>query len=185
MSYIVIAFHTDDDRYNGYAANLRDSVEKLGLPYDIKQIPSFGNWLKGTNHKSTFISEMQDKYPENDLLYVDADSAIKRRPVLFDKPYPHDVGLFLRGTAELHAATIYLRAVPNARMLVKCWKALQVEKPGSTDQCLLQKVVNLYGKGVIDVGQLPHAYCCKFDAKCDEPVVIEQYQASRKASSRT
>jgi hypothetical protein len=185
MSYVVIAFHTDDDRYNGYAANLRASVEALGLPYDIKQIPALGSWLKGTNYKSTFVAEMQEKYPENDLLYVDADSSFKRRPVLFDKPYPHDVGLFLRPGTELHAATIYLRSTPNARMLVKCWKALQDENPRSTDQSLLQKVVNLYGKGIIDVGQLPHAYCCKFDVQCAEPVVIEQYQASRKASSRT
>lgn len=182
---IVIAFHTDDDRYNSYAERLMASIVHFRLQHDILTIPSFGNWLRGTNYKSKFIDDMQQKYPDDDLLYVDADSAFKQAPTLFDKPYPHDVGLFLRTPHELHAATIFLRANSNARMLVRRWRELQDEHPGKTDQCLLQKVVNLYGKGIVDIGQLPHAYCCKFDDQCAEPVVIEQYQASRKATSRT
>ncbi len=185
MSYIVIAYHTDDERYNGYAETLLASLRRFDLPYDVVTVPPLGSWLKGTNHKSSFIAQMQKRYPERDLLYVDADSAFKARPVLFDEPYPHDIGVFLRPGRELHAATIYLRANENTRMLVQRWNTLQVENPRSTDQCLLQKLVGVYSPGIVNVGVLPHAYCCKFDESCVEPVVIEQYQASRKASSRT
>lgn len=185
MSFIVIAYHTDDVRYTTYATALLETIKKFNLDHDVVTIPSFGNWLKGTNYKSAFIDSMQQKYPDKDLLYVDADSGFLRAPVLFDEPYPHDVGLFLRSQKELHAATIYLKASANARVLVQRWKLLQEENPRATDQCLLQKLVNIYGKaGLVDIGQLPHAYCCKFDDTCAEPVVITQYQASRKASSR-
>ncbi len=184
MKPLVIAYHTDDDRYNGYAENLLTSIRKFDLDHEITRI-SARSWLQGTNYKPGFIGEMQEKHPTRDLLYVDVDSAFKLPPTLFDKPYPHDVGVFLRPGKEPHAATIFLRANERARMLVKCWVALLAEKPNSTDQAALLKVINTYGKGIIDVGALPHAYCCKFDDKCLEPVVIEQYQASRKASSRT
>lgn len=191
MSYIVVAYHTTDARYQAHADRLRKSLDDHGIPHNIRSIDSFtkygsgpGAWLQGTNYKSRFISEMMAWYHDRDIVYVDADSAFLRPPTLFDA-YPHDIGLFQRPGRELHAATIFLRTrSAGAQMLIGEWLRIQTANPRSVDQAILTKLVKEHAPA-LDIGQLPHGYCVKFDDTCEGDRVIEQYQASRKVSDRT
>ncbi len=185
MNYLVVAYHTTDERYSKHAAEFITSLQALALPYDVTSMPPFKHWTEAVAHKSFFMQSMLIKHAGKDLLYIDVDAAVKVWPALFDD-YPHDVGVYLRPYRELGSGTIYVKNNPEGRFIIDRWVEEQQRYPEKWDQKTLQNAIDLYGKN-ISIGALPRSYCCKFDEplKPEEgPVVIEHYMASRKVPNR-
>jgi len=84
MSYIVVAYYTDDQIYRAHAQRLLCSCTGLGIPADVVCVDSLGNWDRNTHYKPTFIRRMMDKYSDKNIVYTDADSEFLRYPQLFD-----------------------------------------------------------------------------------------------------
>ena len=84
MSFIVVAFFTDNAIYNKHAHELLASLKEFKIPFDMKQIENQGSWQKNTQYKPTFIKEMLVKYPEHSIVYTDIDSVFKSYPILFE-----------------------------------------------------------------------------------------------------
>ncbi len=185
MKYIVVAYHTTDPMYSEHAVRLLTSMQAHALPYRVASLPPFKNWTEAIAYKPVFIETMLHQHPDKDILYVDADAAFKSWPTLFED-YPHDIGVFLRPDRELQSATIYVKNNPKGQFIVNRWVEEQYKRPKTWDQKTLQSVIDVY-RDNISLGALPRSYCCKFDEplKPEEgPLVIEQYQASRKVVKR-
>jgi hypothetical protein len=119
---------------------------------------------------------------ESDVLYLDIDARIRRRPVLFDD-FSGDLGVHYKDGRELLSGTLYFRNTILVRKLVEEWVTHQVRHPTMWDQKTLQAILLKWKKAKrrIQVVDLPPAYTQIFDtmAHNGEPV-IEHLQASRK-----
>ncbi len=181
LPYIIAAFYTMDPIYTEQIENLRKSLEHLNLPYRITSYPPFKSWQSAVSFKPVFIKEMIES-TALDILYLDADARVNEHPALFDA-YPHDIGVRLRPGKELFGATIYFKNNTKARRILDMWAETQTKFQGKSDQAVLQTILEREA-GLVDVGGLPEAYCCKFDEATTEKKVIEQFQASRKIVNR-
>ena len=86
---IVINHYTIDTGYEKEVENLIASLEKFKLRYDIEAIESLGEqngvqaWRRNSNSCSQLVQKMLNRYPEDDILRVDADAVFQRYPDLF------------------------------------------------------------------------------------------------------
>lgn len=180
--YVIFAFHTDDDIYTAEAERLRESLTRVlpDIPRTVLTIPKAGRvWKTIVNMKPRYVREqLKDGVPA--VLYLDADAAVIRRPVLFDD-FPGDLGVHLRPGKDLFASTIFVKNTERGRFLVDRWVELTESNPKNDDQHCLQQVVDKFGpEGIVC---LPESYANKFD-KLLPDAVIGQYQASRKVRNR-
>ncbi|MBE3095120.1 MAG: hypothetical protein IMZ52_08825, partial [Actinobacteria bacterium] len=83
--WIVCGYHTGGP-YKVHAQKLIDSLNALGIPFDITEVPQQGDWYKNTQYKPTFLKMMLEKHgPNTNIVYVDVDAIFCRAPDFFDK----------------------------------------------------------------------------------------------------
>ena len=186
---MVVSFYTENTGYENEANRLAQSLELFGINYDIQSVTNFGDWWKNTNYKATFMLEMLKKHPEKNLIWMDADSVLRRYPELFHtidadiavhtvdwKDYPH----INKSSSEMLSGTIYIKNTEQMHEFVQEWiNQIKADKR-VIEQVNLRRVVGRY-KDRIKVVNLPAEYCTIFDtmATVADPVV-EQLQASRR-----
>lgn len=186
---LVVGYFTKDTGYEEEIKGMVASARAHGLEVYVEGVESQGSWTANTYYKAVFIDRMLEKFPRRPLLFLDADSRIRRYPALLDN-FTADFGASVfewdklpgtRTDRELSCAVLYLRPKPAVKKLVKEWIRLNETNRQSAiqDQRNLQRIVEATPN--LRWQQLPMTYCQIFDsmAAAGKPV-IEQMQASRR-----
>jgi len=184
MTFMVTAFYTIDTPYETEVQNLVKSLQDLNILYTIEGYENRGEWVENAGIKPEHIYDMMIKYPEYDILYVDADAIVRSYPELFDT-FEGDIGVHYYKGKELLSGTIYLKNNHKMRSLVRYWIMEQHKNIRTWDQKTLTKVINDF-KDELDLKiiDIPPSYVKIFNYDmCEEPPVIEHFQASRRFKS--
>jgi len=72
---VVCSFYTDDEYYRGHANNLRENLENLGLPYELREIQKADGeeWPDICRKKIGFIADVCQQYPDKKVFWIDVD----------------------------------------------------------------------------------------------------------------
>jgi hypothetical protein len=176
MPPLYVSFYTPG--YAEEAAALRETLDRFGLPHEIRAMNSMGNWTHNCAMKSAFVCDMLHQRLRP-VVWVDADARVVRYPDLFNS-LDCDFAAHWRWDAELLSGTLYFAATDTAANLAKAWAERCIANPQRWDQRTLQETVASI-EGLRDA-RLPASYCSIFDAPDmqDEPAVILHTQASRR-----
>lgn len=88
----VVSFYTGEGDYARFAANLRASCERFGVPCTIDALETTGDWGKNNALKPRFVLEKALKIKEP-VVWLDVDCELCERPDLFEKPR-HDFMIY-------------------------------------------------------------------------------------------
>ena len=189
--YVIVSYYTVNTPYEQEAAKLRNSLERLKVPYDIVGVPNLGDWQANTRFKAKFMQDMLIKHKGKSIVWVDSDAVIHSYPSLFET-YDCDVAVrwqdFRWRKNECLSGTIYLENNSKTMELCKRWENGNIaEGPGAKtfEQWNLGKVIEeMRAEGKIKDENLPPEYTMIFDSmRAMYPninPIIEHFQASRK-----
>lgn len=178
LPYIVCAFYTD-----GYAReieSLKASLLEHGIPHELRRFESRGVWEANTRIKPEFLLDCLLKFPDKDVVYIDAD-AVVRAPLSLFENFDADLGVFVAppGNSFSHpylTGTLYLRNSPEVRAFVESWIQAQSNMVLGVDQDSFTTAMKQHPE--LRVHPLPAAYVKIYD-RGDETPVIEHFQSSR------
>jgi len=181
QSYIVCAFYTPN--YLPQITQLKLSLEEQGLSHFLKRYERAQTWEATTRIKPVFVDHCLAKFPDKDILYLDAD-AVVRKPLTFLDGITTDIGMLLhphqrkgRWHLRLSAGTLFLRNTEGGRRFARLWKEAEAKAgPLTVDEDMIYMA--LRGFEGITLTLLPYSYYKIFDARGPDPV-IEHFQASR------
>jgi len=188
MIPLVISFHTTDAGYTAEAAGLVESLDRLGIAFDILPLAHLGPWVRACAYKARFVQMMRKKHQGRSLLWLDADARLMQWPTLMDSLCGIDFAAHWLGETELLSSTAYFGVSPATDSLIDQWVELCREQPDVWDQKHLQSVVESMPD--LRVMRLPPSYAwiqapdCQQDISWRhygdiEPVIIQR-QASRR-----
>lgn len=187
MSFIAVAYYTENTLYENEIKALKESCQDQGIHLHTKGYRDLGSWVKNCAIKPLFILEMLQKHPFHDILYLDADARVRKYPKLFDN-FEGDIGVHFRkrqgGHQELLSGTIFLKNNERVRELIRRWAEIQQAHQKRWDQRVLQDLLKNYpGVAITD---LPPTYTQIYDTmrNAGEPV-IEHFQASRRVKKNS
>ena len=188
--WIVVSFVTENTSYESEVKNLESSLRVLNIPYHIFKYPALGSWRKNLDHKSDCILRAFEMFPEKDIVFLDSDAVVRRRPVLFDelsKRDGYDIAARFRKykqsliSGSLLSGTLWIRNNPTGHKIVKLWHRIGKDHQEIRHQHCLNIAINEIG--VTSVFKLPEQYTYIFDehGRYKPPdIVIEHFQASRR-----
>jgi hypothetical protein len=181
-SLIVVSYFTDMF-YLRDAFDLARSCQALGVRFVIEQVRNLRTWSRNTNHKPTFLLRMSNRFPDEPLLWLDADARVRSLPGLLETVEEPIAYHTFQGLYPL-SGTVLLNPGPWRRPFLEEWLAEVTRDPGQKDQVALGKVVKRLG---LRRRELPETYCWIYDTMLKKRVadptlaspVIEHLQASR------
>lgn len=176
---LYISSFTADTPYEEEVKNLKASLDKFGLPYEILGMRNKGSWVKNTQMKPLVIKTAMDKH-NRDVVWLDADAVVKEDPVLF-KTLKCDVAFhYLKEWNEKMTGTMYFKNSTSSREILNKWISLN-NTNNEPDAKNFQSIMDADGNSV-KVYDLPKEYINIEDNPyliCEKPV-ITHYQASRR-----
>lgn len=180
-TFIVCCFYTES--YLTHALALKKSLDYFDLNYYFKQVEDAGYWEANTRIKPHFILECLQKFPDRNILYLDADALVKK-PLDYFNHITADVAFYkTKGMAGMShdylASTMFFRNTVNTIQLLEQWIAEQIDgRRTQVDQDSLDAAMYKIGD-TLSVEPLNPGYIKIFDKNYNGEVYIEQYQASR------
>ncbi|MCM2291259.1 hypothetical protein NAC44_02810 [Allorhizobium sp. BGMRC 0089] len=132
---LFISYYTPDTPYEGLAAALRASLDRLGLEHRIEPVTSLGSWVANTGLKSAFIERVwQDS--DRPVCWLDADAELRRHPwFLYDNPA--DFAIVRRHGWYDISSLVYLGRSAVTGRIISRWADLCRLYPETWDQPLL------------------------------------------------
>jgi hypothetical protein len=125
--YVVCAFYTPN--YLEQVLSLKASLDALGLNYFLKRYERAATWEATTRIKPVFVDHCMTRFPQHDVLYLDADAVVRKVPTFFDT-VTSDVCLLFNAVkpAKTHfiriaAGTLLVRNTEGGRRFARAWKA--------------------------------------------------------------
>jgi len=195
MPVFVSAF-TCGTPYEFAARRLRDSLQALGLPYDIEPVRSRGSWLKNVHMIPEVCLRMLRKHHPRPIVWLDADATVERWPQLlvdlsrgnadFAVHHAPGWGADTAHIRELLDGTMYFAPTVFAERLLIEWIKADAARPGDLEQRVLQDILpRMVASGSVKVSELPAEYCLIHDHPGQQkalrgPGVVMHWQASRK-----
>lgn len=179
--FIVCCFYTSN--YKSHADGLMSSSKEFDLSYYFCKVTDAGYWEANTRIKPHFILECLQKFPDKNVLYLDADALVKK-PLDYFNNITADVAFYkTRGMPGMShdylASTMFFSNTASTITLVEQWIAEQVDgKLTQVDQDSLDSAMDKLGDS-LTIEALNPGYIKIFDKDYDGDVYIEQYQASR------
>jgi len=188
---IVAAFYTIGTPYEQEAEELRKTLDRFGLQYDIRALPHPGSWAKANLLNAGVIKGVRDSHPGEDVLYLDADARVMQDPrPFFDelRQGPYDVGVYylpdsphapLDCREELCSGTTWWNTTETATGLLDRW--IEANAAPEADKAILQ---DLLATGHARVARL-YPEMCWIDTISEmhfgkrEPIIFHT-QASRR-----
>jgi hypothetical protein len=184
---IYISYHAGPG-YAAEAAQLRASLDALGLDHHIAEEPDRGSWIANCAAKPEFIRSMRANL-EGPLVWLDADARVRSAPD-WSSCDGADLAYHLFRGYEVLTGTLYIGDTEGAREILAAWCDLTRARPGEWDQRVLGAVlddaqIDADSEPRWDVRLLPESYC-RIDRLHAPGVVavIEQTQASRRLKQR-
>ena len=159
------------------------SLESLGIPYFTRHYVSRGFWEANTRIKPEFLMDCLRQFGGKNIVYLDADSVVRSRPLLFDN-FPAELGVYVaeQGLGYSHkylTGTIFLRNTVEVHRFVQRWIDAQKGARVEVDQDSFAVAVS--ESPDLRLVPLPAGYTKIFDREdMTGEVVIEHFQASRK-----
>lgn len=163
-TFIITSYFTLNTPYQKVVHDyLMRSVEKLGLPSDIRGVLSQGSWQRNTLFKATFVRQMLELHPDTNIVFLDADAEVLHYPALFDTiPEEYSIAVHYLdrdkwynrefGEAkELLSGTLFVQNTPAALQLIKIWEHACRSHPMVWEQYLLQAVIKQEGAKVFEL----------------------------------
>lgn len=193
-NFLVIAYFTKTEPYEGLSEKLKQSAKLFNLPFYMEAIPDQGSWEANTHHKSKFIKKCLYDKTEN-LLYVDVDAVFKLYPTLIDTlecDIAYRTENFQWRKDEALSGTIFLRNNDKVKKFVDRWIELNEArpaeryKPETWEQKNLQTAQREFTE--LNYFNLPHEYVFIWDHHKrmypgTSPVILHN-QASREVFKR-
>jgi len=184
MNYIIISMYTPDEVYFEAQKKLVESLNQFKLFYKIYEIEDKGNWHLNTNQKAETILKAMQEFPDLNIVWIDADALVKKKPTLFSR-IKKDIGYYRlpNRNNELLSGTLFLKNSYDMQILVSSW-INQNNSSELWEQKNLDSV--LKNNPQISVFELPASYCKIFDNSFqkDAEDIIVHYQASRKLRNK-
>lgn len=195
QSWIVVVLLTEGPYELEFSTHLLPSLQKFNIPYHIEVINSKGSWLKNVAQKPGAIYNVMEKYPNKDIVCLDADCEILCYPELFDDiPEEYDIAFHTlewnswyknnSNVKELLSGTLWINNSLKTKELVKDWYFTS-----NNYEMWEQKVLSsiLTERTDIKVYNLPLNYCYISTlpdgkepyVKCDN-IIIKHHNVSRK-----
>jgi len=179
----VVSFYTENTGYAKECRILVGSLKNLDIPYHVEPIETKGSWAKNCNYKPHFILKMLEKFPKENIAWVDADAIFRRRPELFLE-FDKDYDLMIHwNRKECLSGTILFKNCESNKALLRAWAAECDKHAAEWDQRTLFRVCGGYPMTYpgVRIGMLPREYVKIFDSHpTPAPPVIEHNQASRR-----
>ena len=176
---IFVNFYTGDNGYRKYSDKLIKSLKKFNLPYYIIEINSNKHkWTLICQQKPFILLEVMNKYPNKNVVWVDADAIIEKEPELF-KNINKSFGVHYIGGHEFASGTLFFKNNNISRNIINDWIKDNEKNSNAWDQIILGKIINKkYKKHEY---KLPKEYCSIFDKSGYKNIdrVISHWQASR------
>ena len=179
----IVSSFTPDNGYPEDAKLLRASLDRLGIPAEIEEVPSVGNWKANCMARASFLLGKLRGSGES-ILWIDADAAVRSDP----RPYLDalkdvDVGFHFLNGKELLGGTQYYRPTADAMLLLERWVFSNgVYSAAPRSQVNLRRAVDSISS--LRVARLPAAFTFIFDTMRkmhpDVVPIIEHFQASRR-----
>lgn len=183
----VVSFFTAGTSYEAEAQRLRASLARFGLKYHIEARAGRGSWRANVHDRIAFLREMLDRFPGEDIVWMDADAVVHSYPGIFDDLDADfacavvDWEKYRRAPAktEMLGGTMFFRNNRMARALLEAWQAEDAAQEHPLSQWSLPRAIARISG--LKVERLPDTYCQIFDlmAEAGNPV-IEHLQASRR-----
>ena len=191
--FLVIAYTTIGDYYEELSQNLEVSCKSNNIPLYLEKIESLGSWEKNTHYKSKFVKSCLNKFPNNNLAYVDVDAIFHKYPSFFDE-IDTDISFRIENFRwrknEPLSGTIYFKNIQEVHSLVDTWTELNEKTPAERKNPLTWEQFNM--KKALDLNQkvkfqiLPPEYCFITDhTRALYPgliPIVEHFQASRQTT---
>jgi len=193
--WIVVSFFTVGTGYEKEAQKLEASLKRFGLDYYFYPCEPQESWRANLNYKSQIILDAFDRFPDRDIVFIDADGIVREDPTLFDRlsdgldvdlaahfhPYK---GTMING-GSLLSGTLWFRNSDRGRRIVEKWHEIGIRYPTIRHQHCLRVAINELAERdnfKVKVFKLPREYTLIFDYyRRDRPrPVIEHFQASRR-----
>ena len=190
----VISFYTTGTGYEEEIKSLEESLIRFGVDYHFFPCEPKGSWRENLNYKSWCISEAFNMFPDQDIVFIDADGIMRKYPILFDKlseTKEYDVAATFHKYAprsgdadELLSGTLWFPNNQKGKDLVDAWHKVGLENPNIRHQkCLRHAIDGLQNNGYnINVYRMPFEYTYVFDYRypVKRQPIIEHFQASRR-----
>lgn len=185
----VIGFYTDDRLYSEHAKLMEASLKRFGINPYLEKV-SANDWQKVIAFKPEFIHRACEKYPDQPILYIDADAFVHKDIREDFAKISEDIAVHYFEDKDLASGTLFINATPNARNLVREWAVRMRENPDVWDQKVLEDLVDEWLlKGRLTLNKLGSEYTYIFDltpkryaSKSLGQPIIEHLQASRESS---
>lgn len=124
---IVVSFGTEDGTYDRHITRLRESCDRHGVRHDLCVIPAT-TAMQAYLHKPAFICGMAAKYPDDAIVWLDADAVVSAP---FNLPAEGwDVGLLpnnirrLRRHFQVAAFMVAIAPTDEGRRFAEAWRFL-------------------------------------------------------------
>lgn len=175
---IYCSMFTTDTPYEKVVLDLKQTMDQFNVKYELVGVVNRGSWIKNTQMKPAIILNTMKKY-NTDIVWLDADALMKKKPVLFDK-IDTDIGFyFIKEWDEFITGTMYFRNCEKVRNFLQVWAdaCIKSDKP---DGPVFQEEIKK--RKDIRIEFLPPDYCKIFDNELIhslDPVIVHT-QVSRK-----
>ena len=187
MNWQAVTFTTQGTGYEREVLRLKASCEALSIPLRIFTYANLGSWRANLNFKSQSIIDAMAYYPDQDIVFVDADAVVRSYPTLFDELSERrssDIAVHFLADRELLSGTIWLANTERGMEIAQRWHEVAKHSPAVRhQQCLALALKALKDEGrPAKIYRLPIEYTCIFDhpLRRGKTAVIEHFQASRR-----
>jgi hypothetical protein len=179
--YVACAFYTSS--YLPQVLSLKASLEAHGVNHYFKLYERAATWEATTRLKAVFVDHCLKKFPDKDVLYVDADAVMRQLPAFLDTVNTDLALLFHPKKSQrspsmrISLGTFFIRNTPGGRRFAELWAAQEANAEYLT--CDDDMIINVFDELVgVSMTVLPQTYYKIFDKPGEEPV-FEHFQASR------
>ena len=121
MSLRVFSFYTSE-LYKENAETMAVSARFFGLDVELIERPDLGTWWQNCNQKCLVVLSMIQKYPDDQLVWTDADCRYLAYPNLFQRLTDYDLAMFHINNTHPHSGVMLLngkKALPYVEAWIK------------------------------------------------------------------
>jgi hypothetical protein len=179
--YVACAFYTSN--YLPQVLSLKASLEAHGVNHYFKLYERAATWEATTRLKAAFVEHCLKKFPNKDILYVDADAVMRQLPTFLDTVNT-DLALLFHPkkskrspSMRISLGTFFIRNTPGGHRFAELWASQEANSAYLT--CDDDMIINVFDELVgVSMTVLPQTYYKIFDKPGENPV-FEHFQASR------
>lgn len=178
---LITSFYTVGTLYEESYPNLKKSLDKFGLSYDINGVYSQGNWKANCRYRAEYLIQMMEKHNDS-VLWLDIDAVVLKYPeLLLNLPEDIDLAWYNRNGKEILLGTSYWKNTSAVKGLLRDWYNTCDPNTTAISQRDFMRLLGSKYNGKFNIGILPESYCHIFDYPniTEEPYIVHN-QLSRK-----